>query len=529
MGGGATNVDGINYEADRFSSGGAARSVSDNIANGSELHKSERYGDYAYNIPVTNSTYQVQMHFAETYWDNAGSREFNVDVEGQRVASNVDLVALAGKLSAYAIEADDVQVNDNALTISLETLTDNASMAAIEVWSADGEFVEPTPGPTLPPTNEDTGADCQIGSPSGSNGGSSNKLPDPFTSWSGDQVNTMEDWRCRRRELRVEVEKRILGEKAAPPQSVSGSVSSSSYTVNVQNNGNSTSFSSSVSIPSTGSAPYPAIIYVGGFLSLDSGIISSEGVATMNFPAYEIASEDTGDYTTGKYYTVNPNHRGETGALTAWAWGVSRIIDMLEQNPGLIDPNRIAVTGCSRFGKAAFVAGAFDQRIVLGLPFEPGTGGSPPIRSLPVYGGESLGNITGGTSWFGPVANNYNASAAADMHDVVAMYAPRGLFIMDNPHIDHLAFKSALLGAAAGYEVFKAMGASDALWYHANTNDGSHCSFRSEHAAPLRAMIRKFLKGDTSVQTGGIVRRSNQNDVNVNDWISNWNIGTISQ
>ena len=387
---------------------------------------------------------------------------------------------------------------------------------------------EPEPGQPGTSSAEDEGADCPVTSPSGSNGGSANALPDPFTKWDGSRVQTMEDWRCRRSELRRELEQRILGEKAPPPQSVSGSITNSGYQVSVQNGGSSTSFSGTISLPSGGSPPYPAVITVGGFGGLDSSILSSEGVANISYDAYEIASESGGDYTTGKYYTVNPDQRGNTGALAAWAWGVSRIIDVMEQNPGVIDPTRVAITGCSRFGKAAFVIGAFDQRIALGVPFEPGTGGPAPLRALSQYGGQTLGSANGEASWFGPMAQQFNAgSSPVDMHDVVAMYAPRGLFIMDNPHIDHLSYKANLLGAAAGYEVYKAMGADDALWYHSNTSNGTHCQFRSEHAAPLRAMIQKFLKGNNSVETGGITRHSNQGDVNVGNWI-NWTTPNIS-
>jgi hypothetical protein len=382
-------------------------------------------------------------------------------------------------------------------------------------------------------TAEDTGYDFNVGSPNGSNGGSSSVLPDPFTMWNGTQVKTMEDWRYRRRELVVEVEKRILGEKAPPPAliggTVTGSVSSSSYTVSVNNPGGSCSFSDSISLPSTGSAPYPAVIVIGGFNSLNSDVLSSEGVATISYDAYAIASEASGNFTTGKYYDANPDYRGNTGALVAWAWGVSRIIDMLEKNPNVIDPTKIAIHGCSRFGKAAFVIGAFDERIALGLPTEPGTGGAAPLRSLPSLGGQTLSSCIGEASWFGPMASSYSSSMAVDMSDVAAMYAPRGLLLMDNPHIDHLAYKANYLGCAAAYEVYKAMGKSDALWYLGNSSNGNHCSVRSEYGTALRAMIRKFLKGDNSTTSGGLNTHSNHGNVNVAGWTSTWKKGTISQ
>jgi hypothetical protein len=63
-------------------------------------------------------------------------------------------------------------------------------------------------------------------------------------------------------------------------------------------------------------------------------------------------------------------------AMTAWVWGVSRIIDVLERTPmANINTKKIAVTGCSRDGKGALMAGAFETRITLTIPQESGSGG----------------------------------------------------------------------------------------------------------------------------------------------------------
>jgi hypothetical protein len=378
---------------------------------------------------------------------------------------------------------------------------------------------------------EDTGYDCDVTEATGPNGGTATTLPDPFTKWDGTQVKTMADWRCRRRELVVEVEKRILGEKAPPPHliggSVSGSVSTSNYTVEVKTPGGTTSFSGTVKVPSSGSAPYPAVVVVGGFNSLNSDVLDSEGVATLSYDAYEIASEASGNFTNGKYFDANPDYKGKTGALVAWAWGVSRIIDMLEKNSDVIDPKKVAIHGCSRFGKAAFVIGAFDQRIALGLPLEPGTGGPAPLRALPSLGGQTLASANGEASWFGPMSKNYAATMAADMSDVAVMYAPRGLLLMDNPHIDHLAYKANFLGAAAAAKVYDAMG-SDGLWYLGSSGNGNHCSVRAEYGPALRAMIKKYLKGDDSPMTGGLDKHTNHGNINVDGWTSSWKPGTIA-
>ncbi|RYZ07590.1 MAG: cellulose-binding protein [Myxococcales bacterium] len=381
-------------------------------------------------------------------------------------------------------------------------------------------------------SQEDTGLDCKVAAASGPNGASATTLPDPFTKWDGAQVKNMADWRCRRRELVEEVEKRILGPKAPPPSTmggtVSGSVTNTTYSVQVDNPGGKTSFSGTIKLPGTGTAPYPAVVVIGGLNSLNTDVLSSEGVATLSYDNNAIAAETSGNYSSGKYFDANPDFKGKTGALVAWAWGVSRILDMLEKNPTVIDPKKIAVHGCSRLGKAAFVIGAFDQRIALGLPLEPGTGGPAPLRALPSLGGQTVSSANSEASWFGPPSKTYSATmAAADMSDVAVMYAPRGLLMMDNPHIDHLSYKANYLGSAAAKKVYDAMG-SEGLWYLGNSGNGNHCAVRAEYGAPLRAMIKKFLKADASAKTGGLDTHANHGNVDVAGWTKNFKPGTIA-
>jgi hypothetical protein len=102
---------------------------------------------------------------------------------------------------------------------------------------------------------EDDGADCAVSLP-GSTAANS-KLPDPFTRINGTRITSTSDWRCRREEIKKLFERNVYGEKPAKPSSVTGTVSSSSITVNVSQGGKSSSFSASVSTPPPSRPPVP--------------------------------------------------------------------------------------------------------------------------------------------------------------------------------------------------------------------------------------------------------------------------------
>jgi hypothetical protein len=163
------------------------------------------------------------------------------------------------------------------------------------------------------------------------------------------------------------------------------------------------------------------------------------------------------------YGTINPNsiqgdsnrlregiigltNRGEPrspedwGALRAWGWGVSRLIDYFEANPDSgVDPARVCITGVSRYGKAALVAAAFDERVAAGFVASSGAGGAKLFRR---DFGELLENLAsrGGYHWMAGNFVKYAAEEAAfgkktvadlpvDQHQLIALCAPRLCFI----------------------------------------------------------------------------------------------------
>ena len=136
----AATVNGIVYQPDRFASGGTTQIVSNAISGTTNdaLYQSERYGSYSYEIPVSNATYSVVLHFAELYQTAAGARSFSVNVEGKSVLSNFDLFNAVGRFTAYDQRVDGIAVTDGKLTITLTTVVDNATIAGFAIYSSDG-------------------------------------------------------------------------------------------------------------------------------------------------------------------------------------------------------------------------------------------------------------------------------------------------------------------------------------------------------------------------------------------------------
>ena len=113
-------------------------------------------------------------------------------------------------------------------------------------------------------------------------------------------------------------------------------------------------------------------------------------IPTSDNPASPGIASDNGNHT-GAFYTLYPyqldRDGNDRGVLLAWAWGASRGVDALQylaaHDPAytnLLDLKKLVVTGFSRWGKAALLAGFLDDRFQVTAPGGSGSGGAAPYR-----------------------------------------------------------------------------------------------------------------------------------------------------
>jgi hypothetical protein len=196
--------------------------------------------------------------------------------------------------------------------------------------------------------------------------------PDPFTLDNGTKAAMKAQWPCRQQEINQLFQKYELGTKPSNPSSVTGSFAAGKLTVIVSNGGKSITFSEQVTTPASGTAPYLAIIGIGGVsipipARITQVTFDNDGMA---------AQQNSASPGTGLFFNLYSSSMS-TGATAAWVWAVSCIIDALETTPSAnIDPTRICVSGCSRNGKGAFIVSALDDRIALTIPQESRSGGA---------------------------------------------------------------------------------------------------------------------------------------------------------
>lgn len=350
-------------------------------------------------------------------------------------------------------------------------------------------------------TVENRGADCVVAAlPDGNSLPISSNLPDPFTRLDGTRITEKSDWICRREEILQQAYKYIYGEKPSKPDSVTGTVTNNQVTVNIEHNGQTRSFTAGVSLPQ-GTGPFPAVISFSG--GGPSNQMLAQGIAVINFNQGSVGGGNSGIF--GAFYG-----NSSAGDLAAWAWGASRIIDVLETDSSVIDSTRLAVTGCSFLGKAAFAAGALDERFALTIPLESGIGGVASYKMVPEIEPNPTGSGEGpeqpqhaiNSGWLpnGSLVGDFGR-LPVDNHEVIGLIAPRGLLILGNTGGEgqfyrNLDYRTEYATAIAGKEIFAALGVENNVSY--DSRNQTHCAYSAGFDQALQASVDKFLLGGSS-------------------------------
>ncbi|HVZ24681.1 MAG TPA: hypothetical protein VG842_01415 [Sediminibacterium sp.] len=168
-----------------------------------------------------------------------------------------------------------------------------------------------------------------------------------------------------------------------------------------------------------------------------------------------------------------PRKPDDWGALRAWAWGAARGLDYLETDSA-VDAGHVGIEGVSRYGKAALVTMAFEQRFAMVLVGSSGKGGATLHRR---NWGEAVESLTGGEYyWMAGNYMKYGAEEASfgrktandlpvDSHELIALCAPRLTFISygipekgDAKWLDH---QGSFMATIAAQPAFRLLGAKD--------------------------------------------------------------------
>jgi lysophospholipase L1-like esterase len=303
--------------------------------------------------------------------------------------------------------------------------------------------------------------------------------PDLLTLANGDPVTSADIWRDQRRPEIVEAYERevigrvpddvpgvdwsvtetatgTLGGKAVVGRQLSGRVDNSAYPlidVNIE---------FTLVVPEDAERPVPLMImFRGGNLQQAVGNAETRrfggGEGPQDPPATEqliaagwgfaflnpssIQADNGAGLTRGIIGLVNngqPRKPDDWGSLRAWSWGAARALDYLETDPA-VDAGHVGIEGVSRYGKAALVTLAFEDRFAVGLIGSSGEGGVSPYRR---NFGEMVENLTGGGEYHWMAGNflKYGAAEASfgsmnagdlpvDSHFLIALAAPRATFI----------------------------------------------------------------------------------------------------
>jgi hypothetical protein len=354
------------------------------------------------------------------------------------------------------------------------------------------------------------------------------QLPDPFAWADGSGRSTLfADWEKRRNEIKAQIEFYEIGTKPDRPENITATYNeeTKSLSVVVTVGENSLTLTTTVNLPTVeAGVKVPVMIGMNGTGSLPAAVFSSRNIVQISYPAGQVTTYGN-PQNTDPYYRLYPElNVDNTGQYSAWAWGLSRLIDGIEiALADKIDLNRIGVTGCSYAGKMALFCGAFDERVALTVSQESGGGGYTAWRVSQTLGPvENLGATD--HKWFSEsmfrFANENVPKLPVDHHELMAMVAPRALLVTGNTGQVWLADESGYVASRAAKSIYTTLGIGDRFGM-LNIGGHGHCSYPAAERPALEAFVDKFLLGNETVNTDDIFIH-NYSDVDYERWYRYW-------
>lgn len=244
-------------------------------------------------------------------------------------------------------------------------------------------------------------------------------------------------------------------------------------------------------------------VYLHGQMPYD--LLNEAGIIGVHAHVDALCLDDSARYRDGLLAIHPPQGESGWGAIGAWAWAVSRVVDFLATWCP-VRADRIAVCGCSRSGKAALWCAAQDERIALTISNVSGCSGAAITRGKT---GEDIAHITRTfPHWFCARYAAYSddlESLPVDQHMLLALCGPRPLYVSsaseDSWADPQKEFESALFageihrlygGTGLAIDAFPALDAPSIegdIGYHCRT--GAHGCTEYDWAQYIRFM-RKY-------------------------------------
>lgn len=336
-------------------------------------------------------------------------------------------------------------------------------------------------------------------------------LPDPLTMNDGSKVNNAQQWRKRRAELLELFATNVYGrtptiktklrfeEKLRDAKALNGLATRREITIHLTDKPDGPKLNLMLYVPNKRNGRVPAFLamsFNGNHAvhpdptitlstawmraSKDNGVVNnratekSRGIEASRWPIEMIVQRGYGvatfyygdlfpDHNDGLRDSIIPHFTKEQkaddwNAVGAWAWGMSRVQDYLERDDN-IDARRVVIVGHSRLGKAALWAGAQDERFAMVISNNSGESGAALSRR---NFGETVARInTAFPHWFNANYKKYNERVndlPIDQHEILALIAPRPLYVASAVEDQWADPRGEFLSAQAASPVYKLLG-----------------------------------------------------------------------